>query len=310
MYHPDAFNPVPGRADEVAPGVRRILCDNPSAFTFRGTNTYLVANGGGVAVIDPGPLDVMHQQAILDALRDGETITHIFVTHAHSDHSPLARPLAKMTGAPVLAYGDATAGQSEVMRALAAQGGLGGGEGSDTGFAPDIVLDDEQIVEGDGWRLQALWTPGHHSNHMCFDLALDDGGFGTVFVGDLVMDWSTSIVSPPDGDLTQFMDSCRRMRARAADLYLSGHGDLLRAPHERLDWLITHREQREAGILTALEAGPGNATDLAARVYTDIDRRLLPAAARNVLAHLIDLHSKNMVSHDGELTADTVFTRV
>ncbi|MGI3167555.1 MBL fold metallo-hydrolase [Pseudooceanicola sp. C21-150M6] len=307
MHQPDTFSPIPGRAEVVAPGVRRILCDNPSPYTFVGTNTYLVGQGGGVAVIDPGPLDALHQEAILAALAPGEKITHILVTHAHGDHSPLARPLADVTGAPVLAYGDYRAGQSEVMQRLAAEADLGGGEGTDRLFAPDESLPDGAKISGDGWRLQAIWTPGHFCNHLCFDL--DAGaGYGTIFSGDLVMGWASSLVSPPDGDLTQFMESCAKMRARPARLYLPGHGDVIADPAARVDWLIAHRLGREAGILEALAAGPGTASDLAARVYTDIAPQMLPAAARNVLAQLIDLMGKNKVTVAGELSFSSVFS--
>lgn len=307
MRHPDEFNPVPERVEEIAPGIRRILCNNPSAFTFRGTNTYLVGRADGIAVIDPGPLDHAHADAILAALTSNQRITHILVTHSHADHSPLAAPLAARTGAPVLAFGDATAGQSDIMRALAAQGGLGGGEGSDAGFAPDITLADGEIVAGDGWRMQAIWTPGHHSNHMSFDLAFAGEDFGTVFCGDHVMAWSTSIVSPPDGDLTQFMDSSARLLARPARVYHPGHGPAIADPHARLSWLSAHRRDRESQIRTALAAGPATAEEIARRVYTDIAPGLLPAAARNVFAHLIDLTQKNQAKAQDQLRVDSIF---
>jgi glyoxylase-like metal-dependent hydrolase (beta-lactamase superfamily II) len=306
MRQPEDFAPIPETVDQIAPGLRRILCDNPSPFTFRGTNTYLVGTGGGIAVIDPGPVHAGHLAAILDALAEGERITHILTTHAHGDHTPGARPLSDATGAPILAYGPATAGQSDVMQRLAAQGGLGGGEGMDHDFAPDHALSDGEVIEGDGWRLQALWTPGHHCNHLAFDCDLGDG-FGTVFTGDHVMAWSTSIVSPPDGDLTQFMDSCLRLLDRPASVYLPGHGPEITDPHGRLTWLVAHRRQREASIIAALGQGPATAAGLAERVYTDTPSHLLPAAARNVLAHLIDLTGKSIAEPKGDLTADAVF---
>ena len=176
----------------------------------------------------------------------------------------------------------------------------------DSEFTPDQTLADGEVIEGDGWRFQALWTPGHHCNHLAFDCDLGDG-FGTVFTGDHVMAWSTSIVSPPDGDLTQFMNSCTRLLDRPASMYLPGHGPEISDPHGRLSWLVAHRRQREASILDALKAGPVSATGLAERVYTDTPAHLLPAAARNVLAHLIDLMGKSMVAPQGELTADAVF---
>jgi glyoxylase-like metal-dependent hydrolase (beta-lactamase superfamily II) len=310
MHQPDDFDPTPGVAIELSPGVRRILCNNPSPYTYRGTNTYLVGRGAGLAVIDPGPQDSAHLQAILDAVGPGQKITHIFVTHAHSDHSPLASDLARATGAPVLAYGDETAGQSEVMAKLAAEGALGGGEGTNTGFAPDIILADDEIVTGDGWRIQAIWTPGHFCNHLSFDLAFEGADFGTVFVGDLVMGWASSLVSPPDGDLTQFMESCAKMRARPAQVYRAGHGDVIGDPHGRLDWLIGHRRAREAAILEALGDGPSDAAGLATKIYTETPPALLPAATRNVLAHLIDLTAKSRVAPIGDISAHAEFSLV
>lgn len=306
MHQPDATGPTPEIPEVVQPGIRRILCDNPSPFTYHGTNTYIVGQGGGVAVIDPGPNIQSHLDAILAALGPDERITHIFTTHAHGDHTPLARPLSDVTGAQVLAYGAATRGQSDVMQMLAAQGGLGGGEGMDFDFIPDRTLEDGEEVDGDGWRLLALWTPGHHCNHLSFDCDLGDG-YGTIFTGDHVMAWSTSIVSPPDGDLTQFMESCDKLRSRPARLYLPGHGPEILAPHERLDWLVSHRLQRESSILAALSQGPADAHTLATRVYTDTPPGLMPAAARNVLAHLIDLVGKSQVRPEGDLTATSIF---
>ena len=301
MQAPDDFDPPVGVPEPVAPGVRRILCGNASAFTYRGTNTYLLGRGGGIGVVDPGPRDEAHLEAILAALDPGERITHILVTHAHSDHSPLARPLAEATGAPIFAYGDARAGQSEIMQRLAQGGEIGGGEGADADFAPDFLVSDGGEVAGDDWRVTGIWTPGHFGNHIAFDMG------GTVFSGDLVMGWSTSIVSPPDGDLTDFMASCVRLRDRAPRLLLPGHGAPIERPAERIDWLIAHRQSREAAILEALSDGPATAHALAQRIYTDIDPRMIPAAARNVLAHLVDLTVKSRVAPEGELTADAAF---
>jgi len=303
MDAPDDFNPAPGMPEEVGPGIRRLLCNNPSPFTYRGTNTYLLGAGGGIAVIDPGPDDRTHMAAILAALAPGEHVSHILVTHAHRDHSPLARPLAEETGAKVWAYGDATAGMSEVMQRLAASGEMGGGEGTDETFAPDEAIADGARVSGDGWSVTGLWTPGHFGNHMVFETG------DTVFAGDLVMGWSTSIVSPPEGDLTDFMASCERLRARRPARLLPGHGAPVEDPVARIDWLLAHRRTREAAILEALTAGPADAATLASRVYTDIPRHLLPAATRNVLAHLVDLMQKSRVAPQSDLTAETVFAR-
>ncbi|MBR9764172.1 MAG: MBL fold metallo-hydrolase [Rhodobacteraceae bacterium] len=300
MTSEQTFAPVPGRAEEVAPGVRRILAPNPSPFTGPGTNTYLVGQTA-LAVIDPGPDMAIHLQAILKALRPGQHISHILVTHAHADHAPLARALSQGTGAPVLAYGDALAGRSAVMTRLALSGELGGGEGTDRLFRPDRLLADGDVLHGEDWSLRALWTPGHFGNHLCF--VLDD----VIFTGDLVMGWSSSLVSPPDGDLTDFMASCRRLRALPARLYLPGHGAPVTTPLARLDWLIRHRDRREASLLQALAHGPATADDLARRVYTDIAPGLLPAASRNVLAHLIDLMGKSLIETEENLTAESRF---
>ncbi|MEZ5911871.1 MAG: MBL fold metallo-hydrolase [Paracoccaceae bacterium] len=284
----------------LAPGLRRVLAPNPSPMTLRGTNTYIVGTGA-VAVIDPGPEDERHLAAILAALDPGERVSHILVTHAHRDHSPLARRLAAVTGAPVLAFGDAGAGRSATMRRLAAKGLLGGGEGVDHGFRPDRCLADGEVVADDGWQMEALWTPGHFGNHMCF--AWQD----TVFTGDLVMGWASSLVSPPDGDLGAFMASLERLKTRGAGIFHSGHGDPITAPGERLNWLIAHRREREAQIRAALAKAAADAASLARAIYTETPAALMPAAERNVLAHLIDLTERNLTACAGELTAQSRF---
>ncbi|WP_296764705.1 MBL fold metallo-hydrolase [Sediminimonas sp.] len=301
MQTEDDFDPPAGVAQTLAPGLRRVLAPNPSPMTWRGTNTYLLGGQGGIAVIDPGPDDTGHLTAIMAALEPGQKITHILVTHAHLDHSPLARTLARETGAPVLAYGDAGAGRSAVMRELAAAGISGGGEGVDARFVPDESLPDGARIVGDGWQVEALWTPGHFGNHLCFCTG------DAIFTGDLVMGWASSLVSPPDGDLTDFMASCRRLRARGAGVFHPGHGAPVTRPAERLDWLIAHREARGAAILGALRDGPADATTLARRLYTDTPAALLPAAARNVFAHLIDMEGKSMVRARGPRSADTAY---
>lgn len=295
-----SFDPAPGVPQTLAPGLRRILAPNPSPMTFRGTNTYLLGETD-LAVIDPGPDLPAHLHAILAAVEPGQRITHILVTHAHLDHSPLARPLARATGAPVLAYGDATAGRSAPMQALARSGASQGGEGVDRGFIPDRTLSDGQQIAGSGWQLTAIWTPGHFGNHLCFAWGAQ------VFSGDLVMGWASSLVSPPDGDLTDFMASCRRLRGIGPAVLHPGHGaPVARAP-ERIDWLIAHRKSRETAILDALRAGPQDARAIMQSVYTDTAATLRPAATRNVLAHLIDLKAQNRVSHEGALSAHTRF---
>jgi glyoxylase-like metal-dependent hydrolase (beta-lactamase superfamily II) len=286
------------RAEQLEPGLWRLTAPNPSPMTCNGTNTYLLGQGRR-AVIDPGPADAAHLEAILAACPDG--ISHILVTHAHLDHSPLAAPLALRTGAPVLAYGPALAGRSAVMERLAAEGLAGGGEGLDRGFVPDIALEDGAEVAGEGWQLRVHWTPGHVGNHICL-------GWGDrMFTGDHVMGWASSLVSPPDGDLTQFLASCRKLQGLGARRFFPGHGAPVEEPEARLAWLIAHREARTAQILAALAAGGGTVGELTARVYTDIDAALLPMAERNLFAHLIDLCHREQVTAEPRLAVTARF---
>jgi len=285
------------------PGLRRLTAPNPSPMTFRGTNTYLVGEGE-VAVIDPGPDDPRHLAAILSALAPDERVGAILVTHSHRDHSPLARPLAAASGAPVLAAGPSDWGRSAVMARLAAMGGIGGGEGVEPGFAPDATIREGAAVTGGWGSIAVLETPGHMANHLSF--AWQDA----VFTGDLVMGWSTSLVSPPDGDMGAFMASCRRLAARSDRVFHPGHGDPVAAPQARVRDMIAHREGREAQILSALDpARPATAADLARRIYTDLAPALLPAAERNVLAHLIDLSDRNLAHPISPLSTTAGFLR-
>ncbi len=294
------IDPRPGEVVALAPGLRRILAPNPGPMTHRGTNTYLVGTEG-LAVIDPGPDDPAHLAAILAAVGRGQRISHLLVTHAHRDHSPLARRLSAATGAPVLAFGDAAAGQSAAMRALVEGGMTGGGEGVDTAFRPEIALGDGETVEGDGWAIRALWTPGHMGNHLTFLWGEE------AFTGDLVMGWATSLISPPDGDLTDFLASCARLRKLAPGRLWPGHGDAVADPVARIDALVAHRRGREAQILAALATGPRRPAALAAAVYADTPPALLPAATRNVLAHLIDLAGRGRVTADPAPGPEAVF---
>jgi glyoxylase-like metal-dependent hydrolase (beta-lactamase superfamily II) len=270
--------------------------------TLTGTNSYILGTGR-VAVIDPGPADPGHLRAILGALGPGESVAAILVTHAHLDHSPLARPLARATGAPVHAFGDWLAGRSPVMQRLAQSGLAGGGEGVDHGFRPDLTLADGQVLDGDGWSVTAWHMPGHFGNHLCFAAG------ETIFTGDLVMGWASSLVSPPDGDLTDFMASCRRLATLPARRLLPGHGEPVEDPAGRIAWLIAHREAREAAILSRLDATPRPIGDITRAVYTDTPATLLPAAERNVFAHLVDLVCRNLAAADPEPGLDALFRR-
>lgn len=300
MTPPDEFDPPVGEAEELAPDLRRVLAPNPSPMTYRGTNTYLVGRRA-LAVIDPGPDNPAHLEAILAALTPGQSISHIFVTHAHLDHSPLAASLSRVTGAPVLAYGAAHAGRSEVMQGLAATGLVGGGEGVDAGFSPDQCLKDGEVTPGDGWSITAHWTPGHFGNHMSFTWN------NMAFCGDLVMGWASSLVSPPDGDLTDFRASCQRLAALKPAVLHTGHGAPVADPDARIAWLLAHRQTREEAILAALRDTARTAAEVTRAVYTDTPRALLPAAERNVLAHLVDLHQRARVAPQGQLSESSRF---
>ena len=301
MLPPDDFDPPIGHAELVEHGLRRIVAPNPSPMTYRGTNTYVLGTTA-LAVIDPGPQDAAHLEAILAAVGAGQHVSHIIVTHTHLDHSPLARDLAARTAAPIIAFGDAQAGRSAVMQKLAAASVVGGGEGIDTTFKPGRTVYDGEIIQGEDWQLEVIHTPGHIGNHI--SLAWNDA----CFTADHVMGWASSLVSPPDGDLTDFMQSCARLQTRNWRVFYPGHGAQVDDPAARLDWLITHRRSREAAILDALALGPANAPTLAGSIYTETPPALLGAATRNVLAQLIDLHSRGIAAHTDPLCEDAIFS--
>lgn len=277
---------------------------NPSPLTGPGTNTWLVGRGQ-VAVIDPGPDDPGHRAAILAAAgAGGGRITAILVTHAHRDHSEGARALAAASGAPVLGFGPPEAGRSPVMARLAAAGLAGGGEGLDAGFAPDRALADGEAVESDEWRLEALWTPGHFGGHLAFRWG------ERLFSGDLVLGWATTLISPPDGDLSDYMRSLERLAALPLAELLPGHGDPVPDPAARLAELAAHRRARTAEILAALADVPAAApAELAARIY-DVPAKLQAAAARNVFAHLVALEALGAVAAEGPVAPATRFARL
>lgn len=275
----------PGVMERAAPGVRRLLCGNPGPFTWRGTNTWIIGAGDSVAVLDPGPEDADHLAAILRAT-EGERITHILVSHTHRDHSPGVAALKAATGARSYGFGPHMTPPDQ------------GGEGGDHTFRPDVTLTDGAAVEGEDWRLTAIHTPGHCANHLCFALE----GTGVLFSADHVMSWSTSVVSPPDGDMVAYMRSLARLAGRDDRLYLPGHGAPLPEPASFVAALTAHRLEREAKVLDALRAAHrATATELVSPVYGPaLDARLVPAAARSLLAHLIKLGAEGAAARDGE----------
>ncbi len=286
-----------GKAVAVSDGVIRVRANNPSPMTYTGTNSYIIGTDH-LSIIDPGPDLAEHRDALLAAIA-GRPVTQVIVTHSHLDHSPLARPLADTLECPVVGFGPSDAGRSAVMQDLAASGLAGGGEGVDQSFAPDQIVADGDTLPG---GIEVLHTPGHMGNHIALAWR------GVMFSGDLVMGWASSLVSPPDGDLTDFMASCRRLRDRAETLYHAGHGDPIHDPAGRLDWLISHREARSDQIVKALSGGPMTADALTAAIYTDVPRAIHGAAARNVFAHLVDLLGRGLVQPQGAIAQDSTFT--
>jgi glyoxylase-like metal-dependent hydrolase (beta-lactamase superfamily II) len=290
----DVYDAAPGGGS----GLMRIVAPNPSPMTERGTNSY-VLGAGDVAVIDPGPDDAGHRAALVAAI-GGRPVRAVIVTHSHLDHSPGAAPLARAVGAPVLAFGPSDAGRSPTMRALADR--VEGGEGVDAGFAPDASLADGDRVAGDGWTLRALHTPGHMANHL--SLHWEEGA--QTFTGDTVMGWASTLISPPDGDLGQFMASLDRLEALGARRFHPGHGAPVASPAARCRELRAHRLSREAAILAALDA-PRRIPELVARIYADTPPALHAAAARNVLAHLIHLAETGRAEADPALRPDALW---
>ena len=292
--------PKTGIAEDLGDNIRRILAPNASPMTYWGTNTYLVGQQD-LLVIDPGPDMSEHLDAILNAVLPGQRIAKIVVTHSHLDHSPLAARLHAETGAQVYAFGDALAGRSAIMTELSERGFLGGGEGVDQAFTPHVCVKHGDVIETSEVQLEVLHTPGHFGNHI--SLAYGD----ICFTGDHIMGWASSLVSPPDGDLTDFMAACHMLAKRTWRRFHAGHGLPIEAPNDRLVWLIAHRQSREAEILSALKENSDTATGLASRIYTDVNPALLPMAARNVFAHLVDLAGRGLVETTQEIEFNKPF---
>ena len=284
LYDTD-HSPAYGEAVQVAPLVQRVTAPNPSPFTFTGSGTYIVGRRR-VAVIDPGPDDAGHVAALLRALA-GRTVTHICVTHTHSDHSPASRPLAAATGAPILGFGPHPPADAADTAAPA------GEEPGDWDFVPDAALAHGDVVAGDGWTLECLHTPGHISNHLCFALAEERA----VLTGDHVMGWSSTIIPPPDGNLGDYLRSLEVLigRGERDQVYWPTHGPPIAAPLQYARALLAHRHRRTEQILACLRDGPATIPALVARMYTDTPAVLHPAAERSVLAHLIHLTEQGRV---------------
>jgi len=278
-----------GELESVVPGIRRIVANNPGPFTFRGTGTYVVGEGE-VAVIDPGPDLAEHVDALLAGLK-GEHVTHILVTHTHRDHSPAAAAVKAATGAPTYGFGPHAGGR---------RGEAAVEEGGDWDFLPDITVRDGDEIVGPDWHFEAVHTPGHTSNHLCF--ALPDSGI--LFSGDHVMGWSTSVIAPPDGDMAAYMASLDKLLGRRDTVYWPTHGPAITEPQRHVRAFIAHRREREAGIIDCLKAGIETIDRMVERLYVGLNPALRRAAGRSVLAHLIDLTGRDIVAADRPATVD------
>jgi len=287
---------APDTVDEIMPGVRRIMANNPGPFTFKGTLSYIIGRGK-VAIVDPGPDDPAHIGALLDAVRD-ETVTHIFVTHTHRDHSPAVPAVKAATGATVYAEGPHRAarplhiGEHNPLDASA-----------DRDFRPDVALKDGDVVEGDGWTVEAVATPGHTANHMAYALRERNA----LFAGDHVMAWATSIVAPPDGAMSDYMASLAKLARRGETVYLPGHGPVIYDAPRFVNYYILHRKAREASILHRLAKGETDIPTIVRAIYIGLDVRLSGAAGLSVLAHLEDLVARGVVATDGEPAIDGLY---
>lgn len=284
-------------AEKMSARVTRVLCENPSPYTYTGTGTYIIGNATDAAIIDPGPDMVRHGEALLAALGN-QKLHSILVTHTHQDHSPLSGWLKEKTGATVYGYGAHGSGR---------RGGLVGEEveaGADKQFSPDQKLRDNDTLSGDGWTLHAIHTPGHTANHLCFLLEEEN----TLFVGDHIMGWATTVISPPDGDMKDYIESLRKVAALEPSSLAPTHGPWVDKPKPFIRGIITHRRMREGQILDHLKSGSETIEELVAHMYKSVDKRLHPAAERSVLAHLIAMTDDGRVTCNGETTLSATYS--
>jgi len=279
-----------GAPQQVSTLIRRVIANNPGPFTFTGTGVYIVG-AGEVAVIDPGPDIPGHLDVLLAAI-GGDHVSHIFLTHGHLDHSPAARPLAAATGAKIYA-----SGKPVIAAAVKLE------EGEDLYFRPDFALEDGARIEGRGWSLEALATPGHTSNHIAYALLEENA----LFSGDHIMGWSTTVISPPDGDMDDYLASLEKVRARNFTTLWPTHGPPIRDVAAFVDAYYGHRLDREAQILAQLADGPRRIVEIVPIIYADVDKRLWPAAAHSVLAHMIRLVKRGRIACDGAAAADSLY---
>jgi len=287
------YDPAYETSVEISPLIRRVLARNPNAFTFHGTGTYIVGRGK-VAVIDPGPLIDEHVEALMAALKN-ETVTHILITHTHNDHSPAAAPLKAATSAKT--YGFGPHGSGKKLEGISVE------EGGDMDFRPDVAVHDGDVIKGEGWTFDCIFTPGHTSNHMCFALREEKA----LFSGDHVMGWSTTVIAPPDGDMAQYLASLQKLTTRDDRVYYPTHGNPIQTPQRFVSKLIEHRHARERQIEVCLKDGITKISAMVAVIYSEIDNRLHPAAAMSVLAHLRHMVATGRAATEGPATATSTY---
>lgn len=280
-----------GHSAELSPLIRRVIAENPSAFTFHGTGTYIIGRGK-VAIVDPGPLIDSHIESLLDAV-EGEEVSHILITHTHRDHSPAGEIIKAKTGAKTYGFGPHGGGNL----------GAHSGEGGDMDFIPDIAVADGDIIEGDGWSVEAVHTPGHLSNHLCFSLREEKA----LFSGDHVMGWSTTVVSPPDGDMSAYMASLEKLLPRDDEIYWPTHGPAIENPKPFVQALINHRLDRMEQARECLRAGPQTIPQMVASMYHDVPEHLHPAAARSLFSHLIHMVNIGEIDAGGDAHEQSLY---
>ena len=302
LFELDYDLPV-GELVKLSKDVSTILAPNASPMTFKGTQTYIIGEGDELAIIDPGPNISTHFQAINKVLR-GKKLIAIFITHSHVDHSPLGKEISNKFDVPIYAFGETGQGRSDIMRKYMGKFEIGGGEGVDPLFNPDILISTGDYISCSSWSIEAIHTPGHMSNHLCFSLNQGE----SLFSGDLVMGWATTLISPPDGDIGQYKSSLDRLMERKEDLYYPGHGGPLKNAKKMVSAQLSHRNNREAAILNSISNMGCTINEIVDSVYNDLSANLKMAASRNVLAHLIHLFEKGLVQIDDDnMSLDSIF---
>jgi len=281
---------------QLSPMVRRIVANNPGPYTFKGTGTYIIGSGK-VAVIDPGPYDKKHVAAMLKAL-NGEEITHQLITHTHSDHSPAAKLVKAHTGAET--YGFGPHGSGKYSKGFTVEAG------GDMEFIPDVPLKDGDEIKGDNWSINCIHTPGHTSNHLCFHLAEEN----VLFPGDHVMGWSTTVVSPPDGNMAEYMDSLRKLSRRNDRIYYPTHGAPIEDPQKFVRGIVVHRKMRESQILNCLDKEISSISLMVEHMYKGLDSRLIEAAKHSIFAHIIDLSNRGIIKTQDKISIDSEYSRI